>query len=418
MTRRRSSVAGLETRKRGSAPMSEAENIERTPANKNPWYWLATVYGEQPEGARWFNFDEGTAAKNRIAWNRWTTQALSEERKAELIKKGVDPVELTPFDDTERAQFLKDFAARAGDPIASPPDPQKRISFERVEFARPVIFAWFVFAHRADFWSAAFSGDASFHQAAFSGDAYFFQAAFSGDAYFLQAAFSGDAIFSGAAFSGFASFLGTAFSGEASFIGAKFESRTSFAHAKFLKFAPDFRDAKLPEATEWHRATWPPPPQNKIAAQRQVYAYEKLKAEMERLKKHADEQFFFALELRARRALEPFLSLKWPLYFAYEKFGGYGQSVARPLISLAVVWAAGAGLFALLPAAAGWPLDYEDAARLSLVNLIPFLPYKPGEEVMKHLDAWVEWFGILQAISGAVLLFLFGLALRNMFRMK
>lgn len=29
--------------------MSENEEIERTPANANPWYWLATVYGEQEE---------------------------------------------------------------------------------------------------------------------------------------------------------------------------------------------------------------------------------------------------------------------------------------------------------------------------------------------------------------------------------
>lgn len=163
---------------------------------------------------------------------------------------------------------------------------------------------------------------------------------------------------------------------------------------------------------------WPPPAKNEEEAQQQVYAYEKLKAEMERLKKHADEQFFFAKELRARRALEPVLSLKWLLYFAYEQFGGYGQSVARPLLWLVLFWAGGFGLFSLLIAASGRPLDYEDAARLSLVNLIPFLPYKPAEVVMKHLDDWVEWFGIFQAIMGAVLLFLFGLALRNLFRMK
>ena len=83
-----------------------------------------------------------------------------------------------------------------------------------------------------------------------------------------------------------------------------------------------------------------------------------------------------------------------------------------------VIWAAGAALFVFLPASMNRPLDYGVAARLSLVNLIPFLPYKPAEEVMKRLDDWVEWFGIFQAIIGAVLLFLFGLALRNLFRMK
>jgi hypothetical protein len=36
------------------------------------------------------------------------------------------------------------------------------------------------------------------------------------------------------------------------------------------------------EATEWHGPSWPKPPQDKGAAQEQVYAYERLKLEMER----------------------------------------------------------------------------------------------------------------------------------------
>lgn len=56
------------------------------------------------------------------------------------------------------------------------------------------------------------------------------------------------------------------------------------------------------EATEWHGATFPKPP-GKKGAQQQVYAYERLKQEMERLKKHEDELTFFRKELRARRGL-------------------------------------------------------------------------------------------------------------------
>jgi uncharacterized protein YjbI with pentapeptide repeats len=429
--------------------MSEEDNVARTPANENPWYWLATVYGEQEEGKAWHQFDRDVAEKNRAAWNRWMAQALSEETKAELIGKGFVAAELVHFDDSETAQFFEDFAARSGRPNAAPPDPRGRISLPRVEFARPVDFAGFLFASEASFHGASFSGHAFFRRAVFFDNAGFEECAFSramfhytkffalasfsrarfsrranfgkaeffGDAYFNDVAFPIFANFGNAEFSGLGFFNDASFSGVASFIGAEFKSQTSFAGVNF-QGVPDFRNATLREATEWHGVEWPLSPTNRDEAQQQVYAYEKLKAEMERLKKHVDEQMFFAKELRARRALEPFLSLKWLLYFVYEQFGGYGQSVVRPFVSLAILWALGAGLFALLPATDGWPLDYETAARLSFTNLIPFLPYKPGEAVMNHLEAWAKWLGILQAILGTALLFLFGLALRNLFRMK
>ncbi len=32
--------------------MSDDDERKLTPANENPWYWLATVHGEQEKGAR------------------------------------------------------------------------------------------------------------------------------------------------------------------------------------------------------------------------------------------------------------------------------------------------------------------------------------------------------------------------------
>ncbi|MCF6315364.1 MAG: hypothetical protein L3J30_03545 [Marinosulfonomonas sp.] len=40
-----------------------------TAANKNAWYVLATIFGEQEENARVWDYDEDLAAKNRRAWN-------------------------------------------------------------------------------------------------------------------------------------------------------------------------------------------------------------------------------------------------------------------------------------------------------------------------------------------------------------
>jgi hypothetical protein len=59
-------------------------------------------------------------------------------------------------------------------------------------------------------------------------------------------------------------------------------THTIFTRATFENFVPDFRGATMHEATEWHGPSWPKPPQDKGAAQEQVYAYECLKLEMER----------------------------------------------------------------------------------------------------------------------------------------
>ena len=261
----------------------------------------------------WHRFDRGLAEKNRIAWNRWMAPALSEERKAELIAAGYAAFELSQFDETEHEQFLRVFAARAGDPKVQPPNPQGLISCQRVDFLRPVNFARFVFTSGAFFCDAAFarvvtfseavlSGDAVFDGASFSGvadfckagfdTAFLRRASFSGVATFEEAVFSRDGIFERASFSGTAVFRKAVFFRRASFLGAELKSFASFAGASFVNHAPDFRDARFSETTEWHGATWPPPPKDKNEAQQQVYAYEKLKAEMERLKKHANEQFF------------------------------------------------------------------------------------------------------------------------------
>ena len=115
------------------------------------------------------------------------------------------------------------------------------------------------------------------------------------------------------------------FSNQVDFEAAEFNSRTVFADAKFEISVPDFRDAKLREATEWHGAS----PKNNEAIQQHIYAYERLKAEMERLKKHEEEQFFFAKELRARRAREPRWLKRLPNY-AYEILSDCGASRGRP----------------------------------------------------------------------------------------
>jgi len=265
----------------------------------------------------------------------------------------------------------------------------------------------------------------------FHGAAGFSEAAFFSYATFADAIFRAKAHFNKGAFSGNAKFSCAEFLGKPDFTACEFKSYTWFAGTKFLSHAPDFRDAKLREAMEWHDARWPGLPKDKEAAQQQVYAFERLKAEMERLKKHEDEQFFFAKELRARRASLWFKwrdrnrelgkransAFGWLMNWAYATFSGYGLSIGRPLFWLITLFVS-ADIFATTASLDNGPMTLRQAAEFSFTNLFPFLPNKAGDDIIKHLAIWTKYIGDLQSFLGVILLFLLGLALRNRFRMK
>jgi hypothetical protein len=372
--------------------------------------------------------------------------ALSEEQRAELIKKGFDASELAPLSEEERAEFIRDFRKRTE---SKAPSPSSRIDFRCVDFGCPISFSSFVFpsparfqrakfAYNVNFSEAAFLGYVSFIKATFLGYVSFSKAAFFSSAYFKSARFSGHAYFDVEEFRGAASFSGAMFCGDARFNRAKFfeiavftacefKSRISFAGAKFESRVPTFFDTKLREAIvlgQWEGSAplkdkdWPAPPKDNKDAQLQVVAYERLKAGMERLNRHAEAQFFFIKELRAQRECESRYSPRRALNFAYQILSGYGQSVRLPVFWLVMVFVFGASLFALVPVYKGIPLAYDEAAGLSITNLISFLPYKVENDVSTHLSAFAKIIGNLQSLFGFLLLFLLGLALRNRFRMK
>jgi hypothetical protein len=196
---------------------------------------------------------------------------------------------------------------------------------------------------------------------------------------------------------------------------------TSFAHAIFENRVPDFRGANMHEATEWHDVTWPKPPTGQDDAQEQVYRYERLKQEMERQKKHEDEQKFFRRELRARRALHPAWSGSRLLNSIYEITSNYGDSFSRPFYWLAGVFVAGVLIFATAPVCGGQSIPFRLATRLSFANIFVFLNDKRELTALlppECLSSRVAAVSAIQSLSGVVLLFLLGLVLRNRFRMK
>lgn len=164
--------------------MSDADKPELRQANDNPWYCLATLYGEQPtpEGAMGkADWDNELAAKNRIAWNRWIAGGLSSEQRATLVKTGFPEPDLVPYNSDERIAICNTFASRAGREGELPPDPATGPDFSCSRFDNPVNLAGFLFSLAADFRSATFSGwVVNFKSATFSGFANFGSATFSG----------------------------------------------------------------------------------------------------------------------------------------------------------------------------------------------------------------------------------------------
>jgi uncharacterized protein YjbI with pentapeptide repeats len=507
----------------------------------NPWYLLATLFGEAQ------SINDDVHARNRTAWNRFMAAALTEEGRALLVKEGrCSAEELKPFSTEELSEVKKLFAERywqatgeartagAGTAGASPPFPnlkRDRLDFSNIEFDHPfwvkgfffpvqtdVEFGWADFSgaifsdqadfrgatffgravflgatfSRASFTGATFSGRADFSGATFSGRADFRNTTFSSRAVFLVATFSDQADFSGTRFRGWVGFPVTTFSGravfsdvrfsrravfsgvtfgkETLFVNAKMKSPTSFEDAAFRSAPPQFFGAVLHEGTVWRRVTWPPKPRDPEVAGQFVDAYERLKLEMDRFKKREDEHHFFALELRSRRVMygdwQPVSELRFfgrtiavpPLKipektitlrprklfgrsFApppftmqartirlsrpasglaiglYGRLSDFGRSYVRPLHGLLMTIAVGVPLFWWHFGLSG----FWQAVGHSFANTFGVLGFRKDlidPKVIADLPGLLKLVAASQTIAGIVLLFLFGLAIRNRFRMK
>jgi hypothetical protein len=99
-------------------------------------------------------------------------------------------------------------------------------------------------------------------------------------------------LFDGATFSRSASFFGARFACKCTFTNTEQKSNASFEGTTFAIQPPTFFRAKLHEGTTWLDARWPPPPLSRNDAGSFVAAYERLRLEMDRLKKHEDELHF------------------------------------------------------------------------------------------------------------------------------
>jgi hypothetical protein len=380
------------------ADKTESEDAEQKPpkinAEDNPWYLnaegpLATV--EVP------GFEEINV------WNYY----------------------FTTLDEENSTKFKEAFAEHYAGKNVELPDREADIDFSNIEFDSDVSFNGYVFTNLAKFDGAAFSGVASFDRTKFSSAALFDDATFSKWVSFRGATFSGAASFEGATFSKRVSFDGATTFSEATFDGAKFQEESSFVNAKmkaetsfegatFKTVPPKFFGAKLHEGTVWRGIQWPRAPKEAREAGRFVDAYERLKLEMDRLKKHEDELDFFAREMESRRVL---LGTWTGLPIAiYGTFSDYGRNYFWPLVALFYLAVIGTLAFLTADSLAPWQSFGLSAA--NMLNVFGLRKDFFDSHLIENLPAWLKVIAAVQTIFGAAFLFLFGLGLRNRFRMK
>ncbi len=422
-------------------------------ANKNAWYVLATIYGEQPEGATWMHHDEKLATKNQQAWSGWLSGRRPSHEVAEITNR---------------------FRRRLEDETAELPDRRGKVDFSKVFFSTTVCFGQYRFETECEFVEAHFAGNVLFNSSSFSGNVFFIEATFKGIAdfrhtefkfssnfrsalfedvaLFNSANFNSNVCYQSATFRSGVSFEGANFEGETQFdwydyrgVGhvkapypvrffgkvvfntAKFKSKTRFNEAQFNAHVPEFHAADIYDDTIFPTSSedlkhWPPlKGEGVMDAADQKRAYNRLRLFMNRSLQIDEEQFFHRMEMRCKR--ETSNGVHAPIYWFYEKLSDYGSSVVRPVVGMGMLIVIGAALmlFYLEMEKPATGAQFWTSTGWSISNTLPFLGFGKlyfGGKFAAGLPVWLKIVGGVQTLFGFVLLFLFGLGLRNRFRLR
>lgn len=315
--------------------------------------------------------------------------------------------------------------------------------FRDTIFSKGALFDDADFASWVAFNGANFNGNTSFNSAIFSSVTAFDDATFAGPVAFERAVF-GDVgrqrsvtrargvSFRGVTFRETAGFSDTTFADpvdfsraiffrDVSYRNAEMKTTTSFSLSKFKTEPPGFYNAKLHQDTDWHGIEWPPAPAVAEKAVSFIRAYECLKLEMDRLKKHEDELDFFARELKSRGVLAG--RIRGLPIVLYGFLCDYGRSYVRPLLGLLMTVIIGAVSFFphFLKDGLAIQKSFGLSIGLSLANTFGLFGFRKdfvANEVINGLPNLLTAVAAIQTALGAALLFLFGLALRNRFRMR
>jgi uncharacterized protein YjbI with pentapeptide repeats len=406
--------------------MSEKETPKLTPAEENPWYVLATIYGEEPS---WL-----IQNRNQRVWNAWAMQELNDEEKQRMV--AVDRNLSSPTFANWRAienEVKKLFNKRL--PDENLPDPSY-IVFSGIEFIKGVDLSNYVFAGPVIFDNTAFLSEVTFSGSIFTKYITFNKTTFKQRVDFTEATFSNKTIFNDTTFQSLVDFGGAAFGrnvhfsavceGVSSFFQCSFEKSINLMTSKFKSAYPILTGANLDV-----KATFSPFPQNWPGPYncRQNFFEAKescatLRHIMNLQGRPEQAHFFFRREMHFASKIGSIWE-RFP-YLLFGWLSNYGHSLKRPLHALTWLWALPTIFFWLKDCtgkcantigAEIW-ISLLKAAGLSIANILKFTGIQRVYYEIKDFDALVPLVSDAQTLLAIPLLFLLLLGLRNRFRLK
>lgn len=220
------------------------------------------------------------------------------------------------------------------------------------------------------------------------------------------------------------SFAGARFEGVATFENRRFLGKTDFGGCRFRE-APRFHGCTLHQDTVFDGAEF-----DDISSAEAGRAYRTLKLAMGKQRAVREEQRFFRLEMQAETRRAPLATRM--LFEFYSWSSDYGFSIRRPFfmwVSLTLALFVPYGLLCGAPAHRFDAIDWSRTLSLIRYVLINAAPLPGFDELQEGLRE--ELFGtngvtlfavflmdIGHKIAAVVLIFLLGLAIRNLFKIK
>jgi hypothetical protein len=406
-------------------------------------------------------------ARNRkTIWNAWrqefpskTQESFLGERKqlnsADFSDVDFDEELVLDFSEFEFGDLVNFERARAS----------FRLTFARAQFGKGVKFTGSSWGHGVNFEKTTWSGAVDFQAAQFGYGTNFSEVNWVGRVNFVGAQFAHHISFKGSRWQDVVDFSATEqmetrgiYSSDADyeaaikwgelrgassdkfgvldFSNAVFFTRVFFSDRKFIsttkfertcfRFAPIFHGCELHQDTSFEGAKFPEPTGSEEAAG----AYRTLKLAFSKQQAIREEQRFFRLEMEEETLRETGLK-RW-LFQAYKTFSDYGFSITRPLkygclsvLTLTAVY----GLLSWLGQCALSTDACHFAPQWLEFSLLQTLPL-PGLDKLSEVASEAFWPGgawwslglsalvIVHKTISLVALFLIGLALRNLFKLK
>ena len=402
--------------------MSEKDNTELNPAEENPWYVLATLYGEEP--------DEATQNKNRMAWNSWAVSKLNESDKQAIAlsrKDGLGEIVNWDGENGIKKEVEELFKQRLPSEKFAQLDKTSIVEFSDTFFANAVDMSDFIFPIRTGFENSYFKEDVSFQGAffyhmvnfgkkvTFAGKAKFIAVNFSDIALFKEAKFYGDAYFGLVVFKDRSNFNEAIFHSQSNFNECTFDMPCNFFATKFIKELPELVNVIFREkiTLSIRQEDWPSAKNCKQNPEEGKATCEILREQMETQGLHEQAQFFFRREMRFTRKAGSFWQAI-PNWFFYV-VSDYGYSIFLPFIWLYNLWLA-SGLIYFDTT----KLTFGGAMGLSISNLLQItgLQRVYWSDFIECLPWGLKFLGGAQTLLAIPLLFLLLLGLRNRFRLK